>query len=181
MEARYILGIDPGLTGGCAFYDPFVDDLAPIQLFAYRTPVLTVAFMKQGEKRQRKIMDLDAAADIIRQYNVVEAFIEEVHSMRKQGVTSTFRFGEGYGQWQGLLAGIGIKRRYVAPQAWKKAFSLSSDKGESLEMVRALFPLNENSFRLKKDDGVAEASLIAVYGAHLLGLKPLPKYDRTSY
>lgn len=179
MEPRYILGVDPGLTGGYALFNPFVEDLAPVQLFPYRTPVLTVDFVKQGKKKKRQIMDTDTAGEIIRSYNVIEAFVEDVHAMRQQGVTSNFRFGQNFGEWRGLLAGLRIKRTYIPPQTWKKAFSLSSDKEESLEMVRALFPLNEESFKLKKDDGVAEGTLIALYGSHLLGLRPLPKYVRT--
>jgi hypothetical protein len=96
------------------------------------------------------------------------AYIEHVAAMGGQGVTSMFRFGQNFGQWQGILGGLRIPTGLVRPQAWKKYHELiGTDKNASLELARELFPDNLASFRLKKHDGMAEASLIAKYAWEL--------------
>jgi crossover junction endodeoxyribonuclease RuvC len=59
----------------------------------------------------------------------------------------------------------------VKPQKWKKHFSLDKDKDKSRALANRRFPDNHQDFARKKDDGRAEAALIALYGAEVL----LPK------
>lgn len=94
-------------------------------------------------------------------------YVEQVHAMPKQGVSSTFNFGVNFGFIQGVLKAYGIPYELVTPQKWKKEFSCTSDKNTSIEVCKRLFP-NVNlkaTDRCKKDhDGMAEALLIAEYG-----------------
>lgn len=159
----YTIGIDPGLKGGLAFYSP--DELIVIP-----TPVFSTTFLKQGKKKTRNEMDLDKIHEIIIEfdqssYAIECAYLEQVAAMTGQGVTSMFRFGQNFGQWQGVLAGFGIRTELVWPQTWKASYKLNRSKTTSLELARELWPMNsEESFRLKKHDGLAEAALIAKYG-----------------
>lgn len=52
--------------------------------------------------------------------NESKAVIEKVGAMPGNGVASMFAFGENYGQWQGVLAALGIPFIEVSPQKWQK-------------------------------------------------------------
>lgn len=94
--------------------------------------------------------------------------IEQVASMPKQGLSSTFRFGQGYGAVQMAAIGHGYVTHYVTPPVWKKHFKLSRDKGVSRGLAMRLFPENAQLFSRVKDDGRAEAALIAQYTREVL-------------
>jgi crossover junction endodeoxyribonuclease RuvC len=96
------------------------------------------------------------------------AVIEQVAAMRGQGVSSMFRFGEGYGHLQMACAACKLPLKYVTPASWKKHFSLSRDKGVSRGVAMQRFPDQAQQFSRVKDDGRAEASLIALFGAEKL-------------
>jgi len=46
--------------------------------------------------------------------------IEKQQAFPGQGSTSTFRTGEGFGIWQGLLAGLQLEFVVVPPRTWQK-------------------------------------------------------------
>jgi crossover junction endodeoxyribonuclease RuvC len=162
----YIVGIDPGLKGGIAFYTPST-------LLAFRTPTKEVPFIKKGKKKTRNDMDLDAIRDELRLYTVTHVFLEKVSAMPGQGVTGMFRFGQNLGQWQGLLAGLDLPYTMVTPQMWKKHMGLiKADKGQSVELARSFWPNQSETFKYKTaDEGRAEASLIAKYGWEQMNAK----------
>ena len=155
----YIVGIDPGLKGGMAFYKPD-------GLIAHRTPVVETPFIKKGKKKTRQDMDLSTAAFLLREVVVKHVFLEKVSAMPHQGVTGMFRFGQNLGQWQGILVGLGLEYTMVTPQAWKKhAGLIGANKVSSVELARETWPDNASDFKFKTaDEGRAEASLIAKYG-----------------
>ena len=135
---KYIIGIDPGLSGGISFYNPD-------NLHVWATPTYEVDYMKKvkgnTKKLKRKEMDLDEARDLIlyiQNVNVIEcAYIEHVTAGRNQGVTGMFRFGQNFGQWQGILAGMNIRTELVRPQKWKKSCDLiKADKNASRELAK---------------------------------------------
>lgn len=157
------IGIDPGLSGGIAV-------IGPILTKAERTPIL------QGDKRT---MNLPACAAWLRDAIAANgcgafAVIEKVHAMPKQGVSSSFCFGKGYGSWLGILSSFNIAYQEVTPQAWKKAMLDGSDKGDkasSLNRATTLFPyvkLIPEGCRTPSD-GIAEALLMAEYGRRMYG------------
>lgn len=159
----FIVGIDPGQSGGIAFYNPK-------KLVAFRTPVITENFVKKekgkAKKKTRVSMDLDEARRLLQSEPILQVYLEHVSAMPKQGVTGMFRFGQNLGQWQGLLTGLEIEYVMVRPQVWKKEMGLiGADKGDSVNLARKMFPLNETEFKYKTaDEGRAEAALIAMYG-----------------
>lgn len=155
----YIVGIDPGLKGGIAFYHPN-------QLVAERTPLIEVPYVKKGKKRTRSDMDLGTIRKSMQDFDISHVFLEKVSAMPGQGVTGMFRFGQNLGQWQGLIVGMGLEYTMVTPQAWKKHSGLiKATKGQSVDMARDLWPDNGVDFKYKTaDEGRAEAALIAKYG-----------------
>jgi crossover junction endodeoxyribonuclease RuvC len=97
--------------------------------------------------------------------------LEHVSSMPKQGVASTFNFGENFGWIQGILDAYGVPYELVRPQKWKKEFSVTADKNSSIAVCKRLFPdvslLRTENCR-KDDDGMAEALLLAEYARRRL-------------
>jgi hypothetical protein len=87
------------------------------------------------------------------------AFLEKVHSMPKQGVSSSFKFGASYGFLKGLLVGMQIPFEEVSPQKWQKAMGCMTkgDKNVSKQAAQRLFPEE------KVVHATADAMLIAEY------------------
>lgn len=68
--------------------------------------------------------------------------IERVHSMPRQGVVSSFKFGQSYGFLRGVLTAIGVPFEEVTPQMWQKAMGCLSkgDKNMTKQKAGQLFP-----------------------------------------
>lgn len=96
--------------------------------------------------------------------------IEEVHAMPKQGVSSTFTFGKGFGIIIGVVGSLGIPFSFVRPQAWQKTFSIGKDtKADAVSIASRLFPDAElYGPKGGKKDGRADALLVAEYGRRTL-------------
>jgi crossover junction endodeoxyribonuclease RuvC len=90
--------------------------------------------------------------------------VEIVHAMPKQGVSSSFNFGMSYGVALGVIGALKIPVVHVSPTKWKKYFGLSADKEEARALAISKWPASLH-FRRKKDNGRAEAGLLALYGA----------------
>lgn len=137
-----ILGIDPGATGAIAFlhdsqYGADVYDMPP-------NPA-----------------DL---AELIGTFGNVEmAFLEKAQAMPKQGVSSMFNYGVGYGTVIGILAARSIPYTLITPAVWKRSLGLiGKPKDASRALARSWFP--HAPLSRVKDHGRAEALLIAEWG-----------------
>ena len=99
----------------------------------------------------------------------VLAVLENVHSLPKQGVASSFCFGEGKGMWEGILAAYNIPVELVSPQRWKKEMMDGQGKEKSAARFKAmaLVPQLADQLKLVKHDGRAEALLMAIYAQRL--------------
>lgn len=168
----YILGFDPGFSGALAVYEPAATKLIAV----HDIPLLPADPLFGG--KHRNYIDAKRLAAFVNQYALATrlAVVERVSAMPEQGVTSMFRFGEGYGIIQGILAAYQLKTLMPPPAVWKAWHSLSSDKELSLKRAREFWPTEaQQYFSRKKDNGRAEAALLAVYGAQALGLRaPTP-------
>lgn len=166
---KYIIGIDPGFSGAIcvitfdenkSFDTPSLTDIWDTPLRSEDGNVLT----SEGGGRQE--IDARKVGEMVGRYSKgsVIAFVERVASSPQMGVVSSFRFGQGYGVIQGVLAAKGIPTQLISPQVWKSHFELSSNKKKSLELIRTLYPRQRHLFKLEKHDGRAEACLIAHFG-----------------
>ena len=148
---RYVIGIDPGLDGAVA-----------VLKGAKLVRLLDTPIIEAGKKRQlvttamRKMLLPYIDDDVI-------VALERVHSMPKQGVASSFRFGQGLGIWEGLVVGLGYRLEWVTPQAWKKRMMDGMPKDKGASIVRALQIFPDADLSLKKHHGRADALLIAEY------------------
>ena len=90
------------------------------------------------------------------------AWIEQVHAMPKQGVSSAFGFGRSVGAIEGVVAALYIPTEMVTPQEWKKrAGLLRKPKDAARGLAIRLFPDVADRLARKKDVGRADALLIA--------------------
>lgn len=150
-------GIDPGKTGALAilYGDNTVEffDVPRVKLKGKDA----VAF---AEWQTNWHMALTLAG-------VDNAVIEDVGARPGQGVSSMFKFGRTLGFAHAIVLGIRPRPaiRFATPGQWKaKLGLLNSDKGASREKAIGLFPGVESRLARVKDDGRAEALLIAHYG-----------------
>lgn len=153
-----IIGIDPGFTGAVACYNP-------------RSGDITVSDMPvTKDKKNRTILDHPGVLALFEgcQHYHVMAVLEFVAARQNQSAPATFRFGQGYGALEMALAANKIPVQYATPAKWKGYFGLSSDKGVSRAYATQRFPHAASFFSRVKDDGRAEASLLALYGAEVL-------------
>lgn len=97
--------------------------------------------------------------------------LEKVGAMPKQGVSSMFNFGKSAGFIEGVLQTCGIPYQLVPPQKWKKEFSISSDKNQSIAVCKRLFPnisLRRTDRCTTDSDGMGEALLMSEYARRKL-------------
>lgn len=97
--------------------------------------------------------------------------IERVHAMPRQGVSTMFRMGESFGIARffcHLFPTAAIE--LVQPATWKREMRIpkKAKKLYSLTKARAMFSDARLMLARKKDEGRAEALLIAEYGRRFI-------------
>jgi crossover junction endodeoxyribonuclease RuvC len=145
-----ICGIDPGATGAIAMIYP------GRELYVEDMPMLG------------KEVNGAAIADLFQEFPATHIYIESQNS-HMMGRQSAFIFGQGLGVIKGVISAMRIPYTQVSPAKWKKKFSLARDKDASRGAAIRLFPEKSDLFLRKKDDGRAEATLIALYGLEQAG------------
>lgn len=153
--ARRTLGIDVGLNGAIAL----IQDGELIGV----VDMPTVTLDRNGKaKRQVSVPEL---VQIIKDFDPTEAYVEKVFAMAGQGVTSVFSFGRSLGVVEGVLTTLKIKTTLMTPQTWQKGLGVTGGKDGSRARAMELFPEQMAQFKRVKDDGRADAALIALWGA----------------
>src|SRR5512137_1423009 len=96
-----VLGIDPGASGALVL----LEDGQPIEWTEMPT-------IKIGTATR---VNAAALADFIASCCCVHVFVEQVHAMPGQGVTSMFNFGHSCGTVMGVLGAMNIPHTLVTP------------------------------------------------------------------
>ena len=146
-----IMGVDPGASGGIGI-------LCKYHTFS-REPVAW-AF------RDKSLRDIHHMFLLVSPIEEVQAYLESVHSMPRDGVRSAFSFGKSYGNLEAFLVAAEIPFERVTPSVWQKEFGLIKRKGEThtekknrhKALAQEMFP------SVKVTHAVADALLIAEYG-----------------
>jgi crossover junction endodeoxyribonuclease RuvC len=162
-----VLGIDPGLGGALAFLEG--DDLTIHDMPVHR--------LRRGKASKMEI-DLAELARLIDAANPIDhAIVELVGAMPGQGVSSVFAFGKGFGIVLGILAANFVPVTLVAPRRWKSSLQVPAAKDGARARASQLLPRHAGQWVRVKDDGRAEASLMALYGARVIFLRvdPVPE------
>lgn len=153
---KFYAGVDPGLDGAIALFEP-VNSL----LHVWDMP--TVEILVTGKKKRR--VDLHALARLIMQHHLVIAkgAIEEVGAMPGQGVTSMFNFGWSACAPEMAMACFGVPYLTIPPSRWKRQMRIGKDKEGARREASRLLPQHAANWARKKDDGRAEATLLAYW------------------
>lgn len=146
---QIIIGIDPGSHGALSLVS-----LDGINRTAY-------GFSKYTEH------DI---ANIIREQKdfygfTLKAYIEEVHSMPRDGKVQAFSFGKNYGFWLGLLTGLEVPYYPIIPLKWQSALRLKVRGLDYKEKKNALKANAQRMFpQLNPTLETCDSLLIAEYG-----------------
>ncbi len=146
-----VLGIDPGASGAMVL----LDNGQPIEWSSMPTAKIGAATR----------VNAAALTDFIASCCCDHVYVEAVHAMPGQGVTSMFNFGHSCGTIMGVLGALGLPHTFVTPQKWKKAAGLiGTDKDASRARALQLWPKWRDLDKKAKGQAFADAALIAKYG-----------------
>lgn len=161
----FIVGIDPGATGALALVDAVDDTLLDV----YDMPILK---LKIGATVSSQVA-VGALETIFQKFmarGALHVYIEQVGSTPGKGAVQMFRFGENFGILKGVVHMLACPVTYVSPAEWKRAIRCPREKDGARIRASQLFPLWSAAFTRGKDDGRAEASMLALYGARHMRL-----------
>lgn len=156
MTAKFICGVDPGLSGCIALYNPNV-------VHVYDAPTLEITV--NGKKRRR--LDMHAVARFFDMHasSIIKAVVEDPDTMPGQGVVSSGSFMKVCGAMQMAVISAGLVIELVKPARWKGAMGLTADKDATRLRASQLLPQWAHLWARAKDDGRAESVLLAIYGS----------------
>lgn len=144
-----ILGIDPGVSGALAL-------VSSGEIHVVDMPVVEV--------RGKRHIDAARLAKLISTgfpYIANHVVLEHVQGVQGSGATSAFSFGRGFGIVEGVVTALGLPLTLIRPQTWTKELRVSRDKGEHRLVASRLWPAQAELFARVKDDGRADAALLA--------------------
>jgi len=143
-------GIDPGVSGAiCCF------DYAEGAIDIFDMPIIEV----RGKKEVSPVLVRNIIRDL-----AGPVFIERVGARPGQGVSSMFNFGKSYGMVLGVIAALDYPLHYVTPQQWQRDLKVEAGKDGNRARAMQLMPAYAQEFKRRRDDGRADAALIAYWG-----------------
>ena len=158
-----VLGIDPGLDGGLVMYSKESRNVVAF------SPMPTRASHRQG-KREVDAVALSEWVEtcLATAPDLTTCYLEQVSG--RPGQTGQFQFGVNFGVVMGVVQSWNIDVELIPANKWKAAYNLHRGpeettyawKQRSIDMAKKIFPHTN----FNKSDGIAEAALIAFYGAH---------------
>ena len=149
-----VIGIDPGASGAIALL------VQGVLVSVHDMPTVTV----ERNKAQKRQVCPAGLSLLMQHLDPHKAIVEKVGAMPGQGVSSMFSFGRSVGIIEGVLAAKQIPVTFVTPQSWQKLSGAAKGKDGSRQRVMELFPREAHLFARVKDDGRADAVLIALAG-----------------
>lgn len=173
-------GIDPGKKGAVAVI------LADGTIRTWRTPTLDGKLYDLGGVRRIALEMRALGVKLVMVERQQASYLKRGPGMEKranQQVRNSFQVGYGYAMWQVALVMAGVPHEVVMPAVWKKRMgilvptSFGDDKKREKEAKRRSIALcqrthpehdlrwNPDHHSSKPSDGMAEAILLADYGA----------------
>lgn len=174
MSGRLFVGVDVGLQGAVAFMQ---DDSTLLDVQPMPTDTIEV----NGRLRERvavhrllKLLDgADGALAVIEEPEGRPMKTRDRKTgatvMRQPGAAGMLSLGTSYGVAYCACAAKGLAIQVVRPGAWKREVGVPGDKDECRRRASELWPDFAGRFARRKDDGMAEACLLALWGVRLIG------------
>lgn len=162
-----VAGIDSGTSGAVSFVG------SDGRALVFDLPMMEVA-MSEGGKPAKKLDARQFARDLRLGFPADSSgvvYIEALHaraatggSEARSGMSQQGVMMETFGALCAVVRVMRLDLKFVYPQAWKRFYGLTKDKGASLDMARRLYPSAAGYLKRVKDHNRAESLLIAHYG-----------------
>jgi crossover junction endodeoxyribonuclease RuvC len=112
----------------------------------------------------RRQIDFTGLAAILREQLPAFVLVERVGSRPGEGAMGAFGFGMSFGGILGILGAMALPHDLAQPASWKRKAGIppGADKAASIQTCLRLLPTAAPHLTRKKDDGRAEALLLAV-------------------
>ena len=183
-----ILGLDPGFDGGLAIIDSetmeivSMDIMPILEMDKKKTRKVRKTDAEYGKQKTKtyvgkhRLINITALNQLIKKLKedgIDKAYLESVHAMPTDGVSSSFKFGQNFGHLEAYITAHDIPLEYVTPQAWTKRLhkgvtSSINAKGKSAIVAHKLYPKANFILKVSKPhDGLIDSVLIATYGAEI--------------
>ena len=151
------IGIDIGVSGAIAVLSS-AGDIVEV----HDMPVL-----RDGPQSRRSV-NAPLLADILADSHGERVLIEWVGVRPGEGAVGAFAFGRSRGICEGVCAGLAMPVQFITSPQWKRLHGIPPGKVGTKDAARskaiALWPEKASLFKRVKDDGRAEAALIAAAG-----------------
>jgi crossover junction endodeoxyribonuclease RuvC len=153
MTPTHILSVDPGIKGALCLMR-----LSDRSISLFDMPVT------EGRVDPAKLATI---VEMCQLRGTMHAAVELVSSMPRQ--SGSFNFGVSAGLVHGVLGALGVPMVLIPPGVWKPAMGLrrglnetqAQNKTRARELASRLWPAHADTFKLVKNDGRAEAALLA--------------------
>lgn len=152
-----IIGVDIGAAGALALVDEAGELLE----------VADMPILRDGPSN-RPAVNGPLLAEVVGRWRANRAFVEYVGARPGEGAVGAFAFGRSRGVIEGVLAALAVPATHIAPAAWKRAVGIAAGRDGAKDAARSeairRWPAKATLFARVKDDGRAEAALIAIAG-----------------
>ncbi|MGD0563491.1 MAG: hypothetical protein ABSA66_10395 [Roseiarcus sp.] len=152
-----VLGIDIGVTGAIALLD------ASGEL----RQVFDMPDLADGPAGRRNV-NAPLLAEIVAASQATRAFVEFVGARPGEGAVGAFAFGRSRGVVEGVMTALGLPVTFLTPPTWKRLVGIAPGRNGAKDAARSeairRWPDHAALFARVRDDGRAEAGLIAVAG-----------------
>ena len=160
-----IIGIDIGSQGAIALLTPAGDLIEVVDM-----PIL-----RDGPKGRPNV-NAALLAEIVFKMQAAMAFVEFVGARPGEGAVGAFAFGRSRGVIEGVCGAGGVPLSFLTPAHWKRLVGIAPGREGAKDAARSeairRWPRQAATFARVKDDGRAEACLIAVAGLTRKGGAP---------
>jgi hypothetical protein len=152
-----VVTCDPGLTGAFCLYDTKRGsmDLWPMPTYT-----------RKVGKADRPFIDEQGIYDLFvgfQMFGATHFVIEEVGGLPRQSAPAAFKFATSYFTAIATARTLGFAVERVRPQVWKTKLRVPADKSQARMRASEMIPTHAHRWKFKKDDGLAEAALLAVW------------------
>src|SRR5271166_3511632 len=152
-----VIGIDPGVVGA----------LALVSRDGELIDVADMPILRDGSGG-RAAVNAPLFAELLARWHRREVVCEFVSARPKEGAVGAFSFGRCRGVIEGTCAGLGLPLQFLTPPAWKRIVGIAAGRDGAKDAARSeairRWPDKASLFARVRDDGRAEAALIAVAG-----------------
>lgn len=159
---EFVVGIDPGATGGVAV-------LRGREL-VWARPLPTTVRIKGVRGVRRSSVDALALVRLLGEVlgtaplvAGVRAYVEGVSAAPGQGAAASFTFGRSAEAVDVACELLALDVKHVSPVMWKGALGLGTDKRRAVARAHEILGPGAETL-IGRHDGMAEAALVAWYG-----------------